>query len=309
MRITFWQISINHNTMQNNTAIHVPATFSFINLQAFVNELLISLSVARVTIIFEKESTDIVTTVLSCKESANVKWYTLNIDRPYKDETYFTGSSPSDYRDLHLVVLAFNSSDWLGVIEVQYLIESLKWQWHGSSQYLLVTDNEDAEEQDIHRELRGFRKYLVYAALLRYRRSGIVEIFKLPDNGQLVRLLYSIDTERSVAASLHHFLFTTDQFVDLNGRLFTIYSHIYVPYLYYAKLDDSSDKLDENTVGGTNVLLATMIGRYLNVTISFITMDYLDYAAFKQTLLNYTIQEVLKVRRADEILGSSINDA
>lgn len=292
--------------MQNNTSILVPATFSNINLQAFVNELLISLSIARVTIVFEKQSTDIVTTVLSCKESANIKWYTLNVDRPYKEDAYSEGKK---YRDRHLVVLAFNSSNWLGTIELQYLFESYKWQWHGPSQYLLLTDNEDVQEQEILEELRKFRKYFICTALLRYRRSGIVEIFKLPDNGQLVRLHYPIDTERSMASSLHHLLFTKDQFVDLNGKIFYIYSNLYVPNLYIAKLDDTNDKLDANTVGGSHVYLARMIERYLNVTVIFNIMDYLEFSSVKQTLLKYTIDEVLKVRKADEVLGCTSNES
>lgn len=294
--------------MQNNTAILLPNAFPFVNLQAFVNDLLISLSVARVTIVYENRSSETATTILACKESANNKWYTLNVDRPYKGTTYFFGSA--EYRDRHLVILAFNASSWLYLIEIKWLLESYKWGWHGSSQYLFVIDNEIVQDQEILEELRNFRQDYMYTALLRYTRSGVVEIFKLPDNGQLQRLVYTNDTERSLAGSLHHYLFTTDQFVDLNGEPFCIHANLHVPYLFYAELGGSRDKYDENSVGGAYVHLAIMIGRYMNVTVSYNTLDYLaefddiHNKAFKK----YTIEEILKVRIADEILPSSTNE-
>lgn len=300
--INFWRISTK-SILIMHTAIPMPIAFSIFNLQSFVNDLLISLSIARVTLVYENKTSEIATTVLACKESANIKWYTLNTDRPYMEDAYFFGWR--GHQDRHLVFLAFNSGSWLYLMEIQWILESYKWGWQGSSQYLFLTDNEDAEDQEILEQLRHFRKYNIYTALLRYTRSGVVEIFKLPDTGQLQRLVYTNDIDRSVADSLHHFLFKKDQFLDLNGTRFPINANLYVPNLFYANLGDWRD--NETTLGGSFVHLATMIERYLNVTVQFKIMDYMDLTNFNKAIEKYTIEEVLKVRKADEVLPSTTN--
>lgn len=275
-----------------------------------------SLTIARVTLIFNNQSTEVANNFLTSKESSNIKWYTLNVDRPYKNETYSldrrTSKPDENFRDPHLIVLAFNTrTDILGLglatFELVWQLHGMRrWTWHGKSNYLLVTDNEFVKEQDIHEKLESLREYDIYVVMVRYTNSGLVQICKLADDDQLKCLVYTEAMWSS--GTLHDSLYETDLFVDQQGKSFYIQGNLCAPQLFYGRLEKSvNDKNEKNAVGGTYVHLATMLGRYLNANVTFIIMDYLSYVKDEPRFWKYTRNEIERVRKTDVILPSSTN--
>lgn len=303
--------------MHNNSANLLPTTFSSpANLNVFVTDLLMSLTIARVTLIFNNQSTEIANIFLTSKESSNIKWHTLNIDRPYKNETYAldrrTNQPDENFQDPHLIVLAFNTrTDTLGIglytFELIWQLHGMRrWKWQGKSNYLLVTDNEFVKEQEIHERLQSLREYDIYVVMVRYTNSGLVQICKVADDGQLKCLVYT-ETMWS-SGTLHDSLYESDLFVDQQGKSLYIHANLCAPQLFYGRLENSvNDKLEKNTVGGTYVHLATMLARYLNANVTFILSDYLHDVQDEPRFWKYIINEIERIRKTDVILPSSLN--
>lgn len=294
--------------LQNNSVL-LPNTFSNVNLNIFVKELLISLTVARVTLIFDNHSTEIANNFLNCKEYSDIKWFTLNVDLPYMDYGKYQDNHYGKYQDNHLVILAFNTKRYIGLemFELIWQLNWYRWEWHGKSNYLFVTENEIAEERTIHEILKMFREYSMYdarcAVMLRYSHSELVQICQL-DNDQLKCFVYP-ETMWS-SGTLHDNLYETDLFINLQGKSFRAFANLCAPQLFYGRLGDSvNENLENKFVGGTYVQLATMLGRYINANISFIVSDYLEHVKDEPRFLKYTLNEIEKVRKTDVILPSN----
>lgn len=268
------------------------------NLVNFFNKLLISLTVARVSFVFENTTGHIVDTILSTESNKEIKWSFANIDctfvPPQASEVVAIFEA---VESAHLVILAFN-----GKYTEKWLKASHTFRISQTCNFLVIIYDNVMEASAMNWTVQILRNMgIFFVALLYSHSNGDIEIFAYPAQ------LPPKSTDYRNTSCLYDKIFS-DQYSNFNGEPLLIFSTLMAPNLFLGRLRNSNETnfmTEDYKVGGSYVYIASMIGRYFNATVSLATQDLWQDIDHKDDIayIQYLEKYVRKEQVCEEVLG------
>lgn len=221
-----------------------------------LNGIFLSAAIKVTFLLYDQESKDLATTLLTTPSSSNHEWLTINVDSKLFGRAEYARTTS----DQNLIITVLN--DWIHW-KVAYYKNMLLYVEHGNS--LFVSNDVNLETDTIYKRLESLHQLNLFNAVFLHLTTSTVNCYTMKHhfNRKHELILIEISNNRSIFDQLFW-----NRYKQLDKETISVMALMSFPYLFLGKRrsKEMPEKYDYG-VSGSSVYMAELMADYLNATL------------------------------------------